>query len=216
MSLVIDHLSITRAGKEILSDISFVCAPGELIVIRGRNGAGKSSLFAALMALPGVEIASGDFFIDNESLISKKTYEIARSGIFLAHQEPPAIDGVSLGVVARAALETMCGVTEVPEAQHRIRETLAELGLPDDFAHKTLHSSMSGGEKKRAELFQLVLLKPKFALLDEIDSGLDSASCAIAASAIAKLRSGGVGFVVVTHSDNFAEVLKPTRIVELT
>lgn len=216
MSLVIDHLSIARAGKEILSDISFVCAPGELIVIRGKNGAGKSSLFAVLMALPGVEIASGDFSIDGDSLISKKTYEIARSGMFLAHQEPPAIDGVSLGVVARAALETMCGVTEVPEAQHRIRETLAELGLPEDFAHKTLHSSMSGGEKKRAELFQLVLLKPKFALLDEIDSGLDSVSCTIAASAIAKLRSEGTGFIVVTHSDNFAEVLNPTRIVQLT
>lgn len=215
MSLVVDHLSITRAGKEILSDISFVCAPGELIVIRGKNGAGKSSLFAALMALPGIEIVSGDFSIDGESLISKKTYEIARSGMFLAHQEPPAIDGVSLGVVARAALETMCGVTEVPEAQHRIRETLAELGLPEDFAHKTLHSSMSGGEKKRAELFQLVLLKPKFALLDEIDSGLDAASCAIAATAIAKLRSEGTGFVVVTHSDAFADALNPTRILTL-
>lgn len=212
MSLVIDHLSIARAGKEILSDISFVCAPGELIVIRGKNGAGKSSLFSALMALPSVEIVSGDFSMRGESLISKKTYEIARSGMFLAHQEPPAIDGVSLGVVARAALETMCGVTEVPEAQHRIRETLAELGLPEDFAHKTLHSSMSGGEKKRAELFQLVLLKPKFALLDEIDSGLDSASCSIAAATIAKLRSEGTGFIVVTHSDAFAEILKPSGI----
>ncbi len=215
MSLSVEHLSITRAGKEILSDISFVCSPGELIVVRGKNGAGKSSLFAALMALPGIEIASGDFSIDGESLILKKTYEIARSGMFLAHQEPPAIDGVSLGVVARAALETMCGVTEVPEAQRRIRETLAELGLPEDFAHKTLHSSMSGGEKKRAELFQLVLLKPKFALLDEIDSGLDSVSCSIAASAIAKLRSEGTGFVVVTHSDAFADVLNPTRIIEM-
>ncbi len=215
MSLVVDHLFIARAGKEILSDISFVCAPGELIVIRGKNGAGKSSLLSAMMVLPGVEIIAGDFSVNGESLIGKKTYEIARSGIFLAHQEPPAIDGVSLGVVARAALETMCGIAEVPEAQHRIRETLAELGLPEDFAHKTLNLSMSGGEKKRAELFQLVLLKPKFALLDEIDSGLDSASCSIAAAAIAKLRSEGTGFVVVTHSDAFAEVLMPTRIVEL-
>lgn len=214
MTLIVDHLSITRAGKEILSDISFACAPGELVVIRGKNGAGKSSLFAAMMGLPGVEIVSGDFSIDGESLILKKTHEIARSGIFLAHQEPPAIDGVSLGVVARAALETMCGVTEVPEAQHRIRETLIELSLPEDFAQKTLHASMSGGEKKRAELFQLVLLKPKFALLDEIDSGLDATSCSIAASAIAKLRSQGTGFVVVTHSDAFGAMLNPTRTIE--
>ncbi len=215
MSLVIDHLSISRAGKKILSDISFACAPGELVVIRGKNGAGKSSLLSAMMALPGVEIAGGDFLMNDESLIGKKTFEIARSGIFLAHQEPPAIDGVSLGVVARAALETMCGVAEVPEAQRRIRETLAELGLPEDFAHKTLHASMSGGEKKRAELFQLVLLQPKFALLDELDSGLDAASCAIAASAIAKLRLEGMGFVVVTHSDAFAEVLQPTLVIDI-
>ena len=114
MSLVVEHLSILRNGKEILSDISFVCAPGELVVIRGKNGAGKSSLFSALMALSGVEIVSGDFKIDDVSYRSHKTYEIARAGLFLAHQEPPAIDGVSLGVVARAALETMCGVTEVP------------------------------------------------------------------------------------------------------
>ena len=215
MSLVIDHLSISRNGKEILSDISFVCAPGELIVVRGKNGTGKSSLLSAMMGLPGIEITSGDFSMNGESLIGKKTFEIARSGIFLAHQEPPAIDGVSLGVVARTALETMCGVTEVPEAQHRIRETLAELGLPEDFAHKTLHASMSGGEKKRAELFQLVLLRPKFALLDEIDSGLDTASCSIAALAIAKLRSGGAGFVVVTHSDAFADTLVATQIISV-
>ncbi len=215
MSLVVDHLSIARAGKEILSDISFVCEPGELIVIRGKNGAGKSSLLSTLMALPGVEVVSGNFSIDGESLTSKKTYEIARSGMFLAHQEPPAIDGVSLGVVARAALETMCGVTEVPEAQRRIREALAQLSLPEDFAHKTLHASMSGGEKKRAELFQLVLLKPRFALLDEIDSGLDAAACAITASAIAKLRSSGTGFVVVTHSDAFAEALQTTKTIKI-
>ena len=215
MSLVIEHLSISRNGKEILSDVSFVCAPGELIVIRGKNGAGKSSLLSAMMGLLGVEITGGDFSMNGESLIGIKTFEIARSGIFLAHQEPPAIDGVSLGVVARAALETMCGVTEVPEAQHRIRETLAELGLPEDFAHKTLHASMSGGEKKRAELFQLVLLKPKFALLDEIDSGLDAASCSIAASVITKLRSEGTGFVVVTHSDAFTETLKATRTISV-
>jgi Fe-S cluster assembly ATP-binding protein len=215
MNLIVDHLSITRAGKDILSDISFVCAPGELIVIRGKNGAGKSSLFAGIMGLLGVEIVSGDFRIGDMSYRSKKTHEIARAGIFLAHQEPPAIDGVTLGVVARAALEMMCGVTEIPEAQRRIRETLIELGLPEDFAHKTLHASMSGGEKKRAELFQLVLVKPKFALLDEIDSGLDATSCLIAASAITKLRLEGTGFVVVTHSDAFAEALNPTRVIEL-
>ncbi len=215
MKLSIKNLSVSRNGKSILSNISFDVAPGELVIVRGRNGAGKSTLLSAIMNLPGVEITGGDVVLGDKSYTSNKTYEIARAGIFLSHQEPPAIDGVSLGTIARAGLESLCGVSDVPQAQKRIRETLAELSLPDDFTQKTLHSTMSGGEKKRAELFLLVLLKPKFALLDELDSGLDAASCKIAKTAIAKLRSSGTGFVVVTHSDAFAEGLKPSKIIEL-
>lgn len=215
MNLSIKNLSVSRNGKPILSNISFDVAPSELVIIRGRNGAGKSTLLSAIMNLPGVEVTDGDVCLGDESLCSKKTHEIARAGIFLSHQEPPAIDGVSLGTIARAALESLCGISDVPAAQKRIRETLAELSLPDDFTQKTLHSTMSGGEKKRAELFLLVLIKPKFALLDELDSGLDAASCDLAKTAIANLRSQGTGFVVVTHSDGFAENLKATKIIEI-
>lgn len=215
MNLSIKNLSISRNGKSILSDVSFDVSPGELVIIRGRNGAGKSTLLSAIMNLPGVEVTNGDVLLGDRSYKSNKTHEIARAGIFLSHQEPPAIDGVSLGTIARAGLESLCGISDVPSAQRRIRETLAELSLPDDFTQKTLHSTMSGGEKKRAELFLLVLLKPKFALLDELDSGLDAASCEIAKTAIAKLRSSGTGFVVVTHSDAFAEGLNATKTVEI-
>jgi Fe-S cluster assembly ATP-binding protein len=215
MSLEVKNLSFARSGAPILSGISFSVAQGELVVIRGKNGVGKSSVLAAMMGLEGIEVIRGDILIDDKSYLSYKTHERARAGIFLAHQEPPVIDGISLGFMCRAALEAMNGEADVPLVQKKIREALAVLNLPENFASKTLHGDMSGGEKKRAELVQMLVLEPKYALLDEIDSGLDAASVALAIRAIDDLRKMGTGFVVVTHSDAFVEALKPTQIVTL-
>ncbi len=211
MKLEVQNLSIARNGREILSDVSFSVDSGECLVIRGKNGAGKSSLFAAIMGLEGVEITSGEILIDDTSYRSYKTYELARMGIFLAHQEPPAIDGVSLSFMARAAMEAMCGITDVPEAQARIRAASEQLSLPDGFVHKTLNADMSGGEKKRAEMFQLLVIQPKLVLLDEIDSGVDAATQEILLKAIESLRSTGTAFVVVTHSDAFSKKMSVSR-----
>lgn len=215
MKLEVKNLSIARNGREILSDISFGVDSGECVVIRGKNGAGKSSLFAAMMGLDGVEITNGDTLVDGASILAKKTFERARLGIFLAHQEPPAIDGVSLSFMARAAMEAMCGIVDVPEAQARIRAASEQLALPEGFVHKTLNADMSGGEKKRAEMFQLLVTQPKLALLDEIDSGVDTATQEILLKAIESLRSAGTAFVVVTHSDPFGEMLQPTKTIQI-
>lgn len=215
MKLEVQNLSIARNSREILSDISFSVDSGECVVLRGKNGAGKSSLFAAMMGLDGVEVTNGDILADGTSILEKKTFERARLGIFLAHQEPPAIDGVSLSFMARAAMEAMCGVVDVPEAQARIRAASEALQLPEGFVHKALNADMSGGEKKRAEMFQLLVTQPKLALLDEIDSGVDAATQAILLKAIETLRSNGTGFVVVTHSDAFSELLRSTRVINL-
>lgn len=213
MSLEVKNLSFSRSGAPILSDVSFSVASGDLIVIRGKNGVGKSSILAAMMGLEGIEVTGGDVILDGESVLGAKTYARARKGMLLAHQEPPVIDGISLGFMCRAALEAMNGVADVPLAQRKIREALAALNLPEDFATKTLHGDMSGGEKKRAELVQMLVLEPKHVLLDEIDSGLDAASVSLAIMAIERLRKAGTGFVVVTHSDAFVEALKPTEIL---
>lgn len=215
MSLELRNLSFSRSGAPILSNVSFSVAPGELVVIRGKNGVGKSSILAAMMGLEGIEVTAGDVVLDGESVLGAKTYERARKGMFLAHQEPPVIDGISLGFMCRAALEAMTGEVDVPSAQRKIREALTALNLSDDFATKTLHGDMSGGEKKRAELVQMLVLEPKYVLLDEIDSGLDAVSVSLAIEAIGRLRKMGTGFVVVTHSDVFAEVLNPTRIIQI-
>ncbi|MFA6017794.1 MAG: ATP-binding cassette domain-containing protein [Patescibacteria group bacterium] len=215
MKLEIQQLSIARNEHRILSDLSFSVDAGACVVIQGKNGAGKSSLLAAIMGLEGVDVLSGEILFDHKSYRSYKTHELARSGIFLAHQEPPAIDGLSLSFMARAALEAMCGVTDVPEAQRRIREAAEALCLPEGFVQKALNSEMSGGEKKRAEAFQMLVVRPKIALLDEIDSGVDVPTQSIILRAIEQLRLSGTGFVVVTHSETFVEALKPTKIITL-
>ena len=215
MMLEVNNLSLARNAREILSNVSFTVGKGDCVVIRGQNGVGKSTVLSAIMGFEDVQIADGNILLDGEPLQGVAVHDRAKRGIFLAHQEPPAIDGITLSGMARMALEAIHGITDIPEAQHRIREALALLNLPDDFAQKILHADMSGGEKKRAELFQLVLLQPKYALLDELDSGLDAPSCALAASVIAKLRSQGTGFVVVTHSDAFADAIHPARILSL-
>lgn len=207
MMFEVKHCSIARDGREILSDVSFAVDPGDLLVLRGKNGAGKSSLLSAIMGLPDVQMTSGDILLNGTSILEMKTFERARAGIFLAHQEPPAIEGVTLAQMGRAALAAMCGVAEVPEAQCRMREAAARLGLDDAFLHKALNAQMSGGEKKRAELFQLVLLQPKVALLDEIDSGVDATTRHLITEVIAELRSGGMAFIVVTHTEDFVQGL---------
>lgn len=216
MTLELQHLTIARNGRDILSDVSFLVGPGECVVLRGKNGTGKSSLCAAIMGIEGVDVTAGDILVDGVSLLEKKTFERARLGMFLAHQEPPAIDGVSLAFMARAAMEAMSGVTEVPQAQARIRAASAALDLPDGFVHKMLNADMSGGEKKRAEMFQLLCVQPAVALLDEIDSGVDAATQEILLRAIASLRASGTGFLIVTHSDTFAAALNPTRTIDFS
>jgi len=215
MKLEMKNVSIARGGREILSNVSFSADSGDCVVIRGKNGAGKSSLFAAMMGLDGVEVINGEVLVDGVSILGKKTFERARSGIFLAHQEPPAIDGVSLSYMARAAMEAMCGIVDVPEAQARIRAASEALELPEGFVHKMLNADMSGGEKKRAEMFQLLVTQPKLALLDEIDSGVDAATQMILLNVTETLRSTGTAFVVVTHSDAFGEMLRPTKTIKI-
>ena len=136
--LRVEHLSVARDEKTIFSDVSFSVSSGECIVIRGKNGVGKSSLLAAIIGMSDVRVTSGDIFLDETSILTQKTHERARSGFFLAHQEPPAIDGVTLAFMARASLEAIHGITDIPEAQRMIREAAETVGVPESFTQKML------------------------------------------------------------------------------
>ncbi|MCR4311791.1 MAG: ATP-binding cassette domain-containing protein [Candidatus Uhrbacteria bacterium] len=213
--LVVNQLTITRNGREILRDCSFAVAPGELLAVSGRNGAGKSTLLSSLMGYADSEIISGDMLLNGTTLIGQPMYERARRGLFLVHQEPPAIPGVSIAGAIRAQVEALRGSISIPVVQADIREACAKLGLDESFSRRPLNDGLSGGEKKRAELLQLLVLRPHFVLVDELDSGLDAAMIAIAVGIIADLRSQGVGCIVVSHSQSFIDALLPSNELKL-
>ncbi len=154
--------------------------------------------------------------LDGVDLLVLKTHERARRGIFLAHQEPPAIAGVSVANVLRSASDALrTQPYTTAEFFDKLRTSLASLHLAPDFANRNLHEAMSGGEKKRVELLSLLVLEPKYAILDELDSGMDAEARALAITVIQQLREQGVGFLVISHNSDVVESLSPTRIISL-
>lgn len=206
--------SLVRGGQTVVRNVVFDVAPGELIVLSGKNGAGKSSVLLAMMGHPSCSV-EGDIRLGDESLVALPTHERARRGIFLAHQEPATIAGVALGGVVRSAREALDGKVSIPETHAELRLALEEIGLDASFVKRGLNEGFSGGEKKKAEMVQLVLLRPAVALLDEVDSGLDAPAREVVAAIIHRLRAQGTSFVVVTHSEEFKEKLHPTQGLQL-
>lgn len=209
--LAVNHLTVQRDGRDVVRDCSFVVAPGELVAVTGENGAGKSTLLAAIMGYPECAVVGGDIALGDDVITALPLHERARRGVFLVHQEPPAIPGVSIAGAIRAAAEAVRGSISIPAVQGEIREACARLGIDETFSRRPLNDGLSGGEKKRAELLQMLVAHPAFVLVDELDSGLDAGMIDVVVRLIAELRQEGVGFVVVSHSSSFIELLRPTR-----
>ena len=213
--LVVDNLTVVRAGVPVVLGCSFAASSGDLVHLVGANGAGKSSLLLAIMGHSDCVVASGDMRFRDTSLLPLPTYERARRGIFLAHQEPPTLPGISIAGMIRASAEAMGVGLSVPEVQARIRTACEAVGVDEIFSRRFLGADLSGGEKKRAELIQLLALPPQAALLDEIDAGLDSAGRERLIAAIDTLRTGGTSVVFITHNPELADRLVPTSRVML-
>ncbi len=205
--LAIQSLTLARDGHEILRECSWTVRPGELLVISGSNGIGKSTLLLSVMGQPGCDIKSGDIMLDGASIVQLPAYERARRGLFLIHQEPPAIPGITIAGAIRAEVEALRGGLSIPAVQAEIREACQRLKIDEAFSRRPLNDGLSGGEKKRAELLQMLLAKPRFVLIDELDSGLDADMLKTSIKLIADLRAEGVGFVVVSHNQSFTEAL---------
>jgi Fe-S cluster assembly ATP-binding protein len=212
--LKIDNLHVRVAGRDILKGLSLDVAPGQVHAIMGPNGAGKSTLGNVLAGRDGYEIVDGSVSFEGRDLLVQEPEERAAEGVFLAFQYPVEIPGVNNTYFLRSALNAQRkarGQGELDSMQFLklVREKLAVLHLKDELLHRGVNEGFSGGEKKRNEIFQLAVLEPKLAILDETDSGLDIDALRHVADGVNALRSPERAFLVITHYQRLLDYIKP-------
>ncbi len=209
---VIDGLKASIDGKEILKGINLEIKGGEIHAIMGPNGTGKSTLASALMGHPKYEVTDGTATLDGEDLLEMEVDERARAGLFLAMQYPSEIPGVTNSDFLRSALNARRGEGNEISLIKFIRQMegkMKELEMNPEFAHRYLNEGFSGGEKKRNEILQMMLLDPKIVVLDEIDSGLDIDALRIVSNGVNAMRSEDRGFLIITHYQRLLNYITP-------
>ncbi len=211
MKLEIKDLHVSAANKSILKGIDLVVGSGEKHVIMGPNGSGKSTLAKAIMGHPKLVVTGGDILVDGKSIIGLSTDKRARLGIFLQFQDPLEIEGVGFISFLRTAKESVDGKAVVmKDFMKDVRNEISQLKLGNEFIGRSLNQGFSGGEKKKAEMLQLSLLKPGIAILDEPDSGLDIDAIKVVAEKINEIaESAKPGMLIITHHTRILEYVKP-------
>jgi Fe-S cluster assembly ATP-binding protein len=208
--LVIDDLRVGIPGREILRGVSLTVRSGEVHAVMGPNGSGKSTLAHVLMGRPGYEILGGSVTLDGIDLLSLPTWERARAGLFLAMQHPIEVPGVSLLTSLTAARPEVSGAESAPAVESRLRDEARRIGFDERFLTRPLNVDLSGGERKRNETLQMGVLRPRFAVLDEIDSGLDvDALAAVGRRVEEATTEWGLGVLAITHFRRLLDVLHP-------
>ncbi|MBA2944106.1 Fe-S cluster assembly ATPase SufC [Paenibacillus sp. CGMCC 1.16610] len=211
-TFTIDGLRANVEGKEILKGLSLEIKGGEVHAIMGPNGTGKSTLASALMGHPKYEVTEGSVTLDGEDVLEMAVDERARAGLFLAMQYPSEITGVTNADFLRSAINVRRGEGNEISLIKFIRQMEAkmkQLEMNPEFMHRYLNEGFSGGEKKRNEILQMLLLEPKFVILDEIDSGLDIDALRIVAEGVNAMRSEERGFLIITHYQRLLNYVKP-------
>jgi len=213
-TLKITNLHASVEGKEILKGINLSINEGEVVAILGPNGHGKSTLLNVIMGHPKYQVTEGSVTYNDVDILSLSTDERAKLGIFLGFQNPVEIPGVSNSDFLRAAVNSR---NETPISTYKFYKVLdsatKEVKIPFDFVTRNLNEGFSGGEKKRNEILQLLLLKPGLAMLDEIDSGLDVDAIQVVADVINKEKDNSRTFLVISHYARLFDLIKPTRAV---
>ena len=204
-------------GTEIVKGVDLSVSPGEIHALMGPNGSGKSSLAYALMGHPAYEITGGEALFDGEDIAEMGADERAQAGLFLAFQYPHAIPGVTVTSFLRSAINAIrkakAGGEDdpipIPEFRTELLAAMEHLKIPRELAQRYLNDGFSGGEKKRVEILQMAMLKPRIAVLDETDSGLDIDALRIVASGVRELVGPETGALVITHYQRILNHIKP-------
>ena len=208
--LVIEDLRAGIPGREILKGLTLTVRSGEVHAIMGPNGSGKSTLAHVLMGRAGYEVLGGSVTLDGIDLLALPTWQRARAGLFLAMQHPIEVPGVSLVESLTAARQTVQGSVPPPGVSERLEAEAGRIGFDARFLTRALNVDLSGGERKRNETLQLGVLRPRFAVLDEIDSGLDVDALADVGRRIQEATTEwGLGVLAITHFRRLLDVLRP-------
>ncbi|QDV31227.1 Vegetative protein 296 [Planctopirus ephydatiae] len=216
-SLKIQDLHVSVEGLPILRGVSLEVRQGEIHALMGPNGSGKSTLAYTLVGHPKYEITQGSIEIDGKPLNELDACERARLGLFLAFQYPIVIPGVKVADFLRHAITNIRnpdrkegeGLIPMREFRKELKAMMDELGMDSEFARRYLNEGFSGGEKKRMEILQLAMLKPRFAVLDETDSGLDSDAVRVVSEGLRKLSGPQMGVLIITHHERLLEYNVP-------
>ena len=216
-TLKIKNLHVSVEGKEILKGVDLEINRGETHALMGPNGSGKSTLGLAVMGHPNYEVTDGSIELNGEDVLEMEADERARAGLFMAFQRPVAIPGVKLADFLRHAATNVRnpdrkeGEELIPMREFRkeVRDKMGQLRIDAEFARRYVNDGFSGGEMKRAEILQLAMLQPKFAVLDETDSGLDADAVLLASESIAEIGRKQIGLLIITHHDKLLEHNKP-------
>lgn len=211
-TLEIIDLHVEIEGKEILKGVNLLLTTGEIHAVMGPNGAGKSTLAAAIMGNPAYEVTKGQILLDGEDVLEMEVDERARAGLFLAVQYPSEIPGVTNASFLRAAINTRRPEDDkikIRDFVNKLDEKMALLEMPEEMAQRYLNEGFSGGEKKRNEILQCLMIEPTFALLDEIDSGLDIDALQIVARGVNAMRGDDFGSLIITHYQRLLDYITP-------
>jgi Fe-S cluster assembly ATP-binding protein len=215
--LEIKDLHVSREGKEILKGVNLRTGPDEVHAIMGPNGSGKSTLAYTLLAHPKYEVTQGDILLDGKSILDLTADERAKKGLFLGFQYPTEVSGVGFSHFLRTSYNSLSKALQsedrevfitVREFQKYLKDNLKKVGLPDEFLSRYLNEGFSGGEKKRSEVLQMAVLRPKIAILDEPDSGLDIDAVQAVAKSISEIPVKDATIIVITHYARILNFLK--------
>jgi len=208
--LNIKDLHVTTENKEILRGLNLIVNKGEIHVIMGPNGAGKSTLMNVIMGHPKYEVTKGKMFFEAEDITAMKTDERARKGIFLSFQTPEEVPGITVEGMLRSARFAATGKPlKIFQFKKELKEKLEVLQFDESYAQRYLNVGFSGGEKKKNEILQMMMLNPKLAILDEIDSGLDVDAIRNVANGIKHLMNAEKALLIITHSSKLLDYIKP-------